>query len=189
MSNQPIISPRNRSKSIVAVVMVVATSLFSAGVVSSQESSDGREVRSWGQRGGHGPGARFGDPSRLVKRMTRFLELSDTQEQTINNIVDAARPEFQALRERGRASAAAMRDLDTTDPDYSAKLTNLAIANGELATEGTILFGRVRAEVTAELTDEQRERLESRLSEGRMSGWKHGRRGRDRQRGADDRGR
>ena len=71
-----------------------------------------------------------------------------------------------------------MRELETTDPDYSAKLNNLAIENGELMASGTILFGRVRAELAAELTDEQRAKLEAHMQEGRKR-FRHRRGARD----------
>lgn len=171
------INARNRTKGIVAIVMVAVTTVLSAGVVLSQEDGENREGRSWGQRGGHGPGSGFGDPSRMVKRLAKHLDLSETQEQSLNNIVDAAKPEFESMRERARANFTAMRNLETTDPDYSAKLSNLAIENGELVTEGTLLVGRIRAEVNAELTDEQRATLEARLQERHKRGRRGQRRG------------
>ncbi len=42
----------------------------------------------------------FGDPARMLERMTRHLDLDDTQSQTIGNIIEAAKPEIDALRER-----------------------------------------------------------------------------------------
>lgn len=153
-------------QTVLILIVVAAAALFGAGSVWSADT-EGDERRSWGQRGGHGPGAAFRDPGKMIERVARHLDLDETQQQSINNIVDAARPEFEALREKARENRIAMRDLETTDPDYSAKLSNLAVENGELMASGTILFGRVRAELAAELTEEQRVKLEAHMQEGR----------------------
>ena len=50
----------------------------------------------------------FGDPARLIEMMTRHLDLDDTQSQTVGNILEAAKPEIDALRERMRTSREAM---------------------------------------------------------------------------------
>ena len=165
----------NTMKNVRIITVVATTALLGAGSVwsANTESGDDRDGsrdgnhRSWGHRGGHGPGAAFRDPAKMIERMARHLDLDETQQQTINNIVEAARPEFETLREQARENRTAMRELETTDPDYSAKLNNLAVQNGELMASGTILFGRVRAELAAELTEEQRAKLEARMQEGR----------------------
>lgn len=153
------------------LVVVAAAALFGARTVMSADNHGAGEARG-SSHGQHGRG--FRDPARMIQRMAKQLDLDETQQQTINNIVEAARPEFESLRERAGVNRQAMRNLVTTDPDYSAKLSNLAIENGELMAEGTILFGRVRAELSAELTEEQRAMLEERMAQGR----ERGRRGR-----------
>lgn len=164
-------------QTVLIIIALAVTALFSAGAVWSADT-EGDDRRGWSQRGGHGPGAGFRDPARMIERMTKHLDLDETQQQTVSNIVEAARPEFEALRDKARENRKAMRELETTDPDYSAKLTNLATENGELMASGTILFGRVRAELAAELTDEQRAKLEARMEEGRKR-FRHRRGGRD----------
>ena len=99
----------------------------------------------------------FGDPQRLVKMMTRHLELDEDQEQAVRNIVDAAQPEIDALRERGRAAREQMHSLDVDNPDYGVELQNLATEIGEVTSAATLLHGRLRADVYAVLTPEQRE--------------------------------
>jgi Spy/CpxP family protein refolding chaperone len=108
----------------------------------------------------------FGDPTRMLEMMTRHLDLDDTQTQSIGNILEAAKPEIEALRERAEASRKAMHELDVDDPDYGSNLQNLSTQIGTLTSEATLLHGRLRAGVFAELTPEQRERAAA--GRGRM---------------------
>ncbi len=93
--------------------------------------------------------------------MTRRLELDETQSTQIQNIMAAAKPEFDALHEKGTANREATRGLEIDDPDYGAKLQNLSTTRGELAASSAELRGRIRAEIHAILTPEQREKLAS----------------------------
>jgi Spy/CpxP family protein refolding chaperone len=118
-------------------------------------------------RGHDGSGPRgFGDPERMVEAMVRHLELDDNQAQTVRNIVTAGKPEIDELRSRARANRDAIAALQTSDPDYSARLQNLAEENGYLASQATQLHGRLRAEINAELTPEQQQQLADKA--GRM---------------------
>jgi len=110
-------------------------------------------------RGGfhHRAAGEFGDPERLVKMLTRHLELDDSQSQEVGNVVAAAKPELDALRERLRAARERMHELDVDSPDYGSELQNLATEFGAATTEAALLHGRVRADVLAVLTPEQRE--------------------------------
>jgi Spy/CpxP family protein refolding chaperone len=113
--------------------------------------------------GQHGqPGASFpglAGPGLKLGRMAKHLELDEAQQQSIENILEATRPEFQALRTDFRANRRALQALDPADPDYTAAINDIAAENGRLATEGTLLMSRVRNEVHSVLTDEQRAKL------------------------------
>ena len=111
-----------------------------------------------------GPGGLFGPggfrgPGMMIEHMIDYLELDGTQRDAVRNIVDAAKPEVEALREQGKANRQAIEALDPADPAYSVTLNEIALSNGELATKGTLLFTRIRTEVNAVLTDEQRAKL------------------------------
>ena len=109
---------------------------------------------------GHGGMMHDGpDINRIVEHMSRKLELDDTQQLAIRNIVDAVKPEAEALREQARSNREAIHTLDISAANYHAKLQDYARRNGELVTQITLLHGRVMAEVNAELTDEQRAKL------------------------------
>jgi Spy/CpxP family protein refolding chaperone len=130
-----------------------------AGTCAFAQDSEGYE----GKHHMGGPGHRmhhegFGDPAHMLEMMTRHLDLDDAQVQTISNIFESAKPEIDALRERGKAARKAMHELDVSDAEYHAKLNNLSVEIGTLTSEATLLHGRLRAEVFAQLTPEQRER-------------------------------
>ena len=111
-------------------------------------SNDGRPGP--GRHGG-GPGFGMPDPGMMIGRMAERLDLDDAQRESVKNIMEAAKPELQALREQFRANQEALQALDAGDPE----IQNIAISNGELATEATLLFSRIRGEFHAVLTDEQ----------------------------------
>ena len=135
---------------------MLCTAAGTCAFAQDAEAHDGkRHTRGAGHRISHDE---FGDPARLVEMMTRHLDLDDTQSKTIANILAAAKPEIDALRERARASRTAMHELDVSDPDYGSSLQNLSTEIGALTSEATLLHGRLRADVFAELTPEQRER-------------------------------
>ncbi len=108
---------------------------------------------------GGGPDGAFPGPGLMIEHMADHLDLDDTQRAQVQNIVEAARPEFEALREQLRANREALQSLATDDPAYATQLNDIAVSNGQLATEGTLLFTRVRNEIHAVLTDEQLEKL------------------------------
>ena len=153
-----------------------------AGAIDSVQAQSGDDAEASRHAGRHHGGQFRGnrDPMRWVERLSRRLDLDETQEQNVQNVVEAAKPQFEALRERARATRTAMRELNIEDPDYAAKLDNLAAEQGQLATERTVLLGRLRADVGAQLTPEQRAEVNEMMDRFRDRG------GRRHRRGADD---
>jgi len=135
-----------------ALLALAALTTFSA---SAQAGPHGRS----GPMFDGGPGFGFPGPGMMLEHMADHLDLDDAQRDTISNIFEAAKPEVEALREQVRANREALDALDPNDAEYSTTLNNIATSNGQLATEGTLLFTRIRNEVHAVLTDEQREKL------------------------------
>ncbi len=145
-------------KKIVAVTLAVmmSTAAGTGAFAQDPESDEGEhQMRGERHRMRHDG---FGDTARMLERMTRHLDLDDTQSQTIRNIIEASRPEIDALRERAQTARKAMHELDVDDPYYGNNLQNLSTQIGALTSEATLLHGRLRADVFAELTPEQRER-------------------------------
>ncbi len=100
------------------------------------------------------------DPGFMLEHMADHLDLSDEQRATIEGILEASKPEMEALREQVKANREAIQALDPSNASYDAELNNIALSNGELATTGTLLAVRVKTEVAAVLTDDQKAKLE-----------------------------
>jgi len=145
----------NKFVSIATAVMMCTA----AGTYAFAQDSEGQE----GKRHMRGASHRmhhdgFGDPTRMLEMMIRHLELDDDQSQTIGDILEAAKPDIDALRERLQAARKAMHEVDLSDSGYEANLQTLSTDIGALSAEAALLHGRLRAGVFAELTPEQRER-------------------------------
>ena len=147
-------------------IMIVVAALLLATSGDAVSQTDTGLDKERGERTSHRrmPGRGFGDPSMMIERMAEHLDLDDLQRQSIANIIEAAKPEFESVRSQSRDNRAAIRALDVDDPSYGASLQDLAARSGELATELMLLTGRIRAEVADVLTDEQRATLEEKLS-------------------------
>ena len=133
------------------VILALLTSALLA--TSAYADSDGRKGPR--DRQFDGPGVGMPHPAMMTGRMAERLGLDEAQRESVENIMSAAKPEMEALRERVKANHEALRALSPGDPEVQ----NIAISNGELATEATLLFARVRGEIDAVLTDEQRAEL------------------------------
>ncbi|MDH3621178.1 MAG: Spy/CpxP family protein refolding chaperone [Gammaproteobacteria bacterium] len=138
----------NSSKA--AFLALVSTAMLSA----SAFACDGEGRRGPDRQFG-GPGFGIPAPGMIMGRMADRLDLDDTQRESVKNIMESAKPELQALREKLRANHDALKALEANDPEAQ----NIAISNGELATEGTLLASRIRGEIDAVLTVEQRAQL------------------------------
>ncbi len=145
---------KNILAATIAVMMCTAAGTW-AFAQDSQSDDGNRHMRGARHHMNHGE---FRDPARMLEMMTRHLDLDDTQAQTIGNIFEAAKPEINALRERADATRKAMDELDIDDRAYGSELQRLSTDIGALTSEATMLQGRLRAEVLAQLTPEQRDR-------------------------------
>lgn len=112
----------------------------------------------------------IGNPERMVEHMARRLDMDENQTQVLRNIVTATAPAMREQREAIRSNREAIAALDVSDPDYAAKLDNLAAESGRLAADMTRAHGRLRAEIFTALTPVQRESLEQEIATMRDSG-------------------
>ena len=151
-------------KSYLVVIAILAASV-AGGAACGQEMNGSDEDRDKRSEHMRGPGRDFGGPEAMISRMTRHLGLDDTQTQSIENIMQAAKPELDALRQRSHANDKAVRSLDAGDAAYGSKLQNLSVESGELAAEMTLLRGRIRGDVHAVLTPEQQQKLAEAVSQ------------------------
>jgi Spy/CpxP family protein refolding chaperone len=136
---------------------LLAIALLSLLAYASAANADDGRGDGYGDRSGMGRGLMI--PARMLDR----LDLDDTQRQTVDNIFEAAKPEFDALRERRQANRTLLADLDPADASYAIDLEAAAAENGQLAKDATLLFSRVRNEVNAVLSDDQRAKLKERM--------------------------
>jgi len=132
------------------LLALVSSAVLATGAYADFDGKKGRGDRQFG-----GPGFGMPNPNMITGRLAEKLDLDDTQRDSVENIMDAAKPEIKALREQLRANHDALKTLSADDPEVQ----NIALSNGTLATEGTLLFVRVRGEIDAVLTDEQRAQL------------------------------
>lgn len=140
-------------KAKISILLAGAAIFLAAGLAAAQHSGQ------FG-KGEHG----FGDPERMVEHLARQLELDDDQSQVLKNIIGAALPEITELKDAARENRQAIAALDVEDPDYAARLDNLAAENGRLAAAATRLHGRLRAEISAALTPEQRSLMTEKMA-------------------------
>jgi Spy/CpxP family protein refolding chaperone len=145
-----------------SIVLFALGGIAATAAHADESHSDDRSHRSHFGAGMH----EGGDPERLVKHLTRKLDLDQTQQQHIENIVSAAKPEIDALRDRAEANRNAMDELDINDSNRDAQLNVLATEKGAIATEQALLHGRLKSEINAVLTPEQRQELAA--SAGKM---------------------
>ena len=147
-------------KNRIAAIMIV---LIASSVGTAVFADSGDHLK--GDRGDHhGMSGDFGAPGRFSEKMAERLGLDETQRQTVQNIRLAAEPEVTALRDRMQANREKMQALDANGPNRSTLLNDIAVEKGQLTTEATLLFDRIRNELSAVLTDEQRAMVESHRS-------------------------
>lgn len=99
--------------------------------------------------------------------MTASSLTDEAQKAALDNVARAVQPQFEALHERARENAKALRSLDAADAGYATALQNLATEAGDIATQAVLLHGRLRADIGAELTDEQRRQLAAAVEQRR----------------------
>lgn len=159
---------------IIALLMLGFS--VTGGAALAAQSDDGADAP--GRHSEHRQRGRdFDGPGYLSGRATELLGLDEEQSQQVKNILEAAKPEFDELRQRGRDLRQALMALDPADADYGAALQNLSVDSGQVATDIALLHGRVRSEVHAILTPEQRSLLAERMQTLAERGWRGPRRG------------
>jgi Spy/CpxP family protein refolding chaperone len=153
---------KNQAVTALSIVLFALSSVAAAAAHAGEGGSHDREHRLHFGAGMH----EGGDPARMAKHLSDKLDLDQTQQQEIENIVSAAKPEIDLLRERAEANRNAMHELDVNDSDHDARLSALASEKGAIATEQALLHGRLKSEINAVLTPEQRQELAA--SAGKM---------------------
>ena len=141
----------------VTTIAIVLALMSGAAPAFAQQGDGHKGGHDRSQRGMRGDGPR--DPAKMVERMSRHLDLDELQQEKLNNILLSVKPEQEALHARERANREAMSALDESAPEYTTKLSDLAAEKGQIVTERTVLMGKTRSQINAELTEEQRAKL------------------------------
>ncbi len=150
------------SKTMITIITCLAVLNTTGGTLLAQENGDNSRDHERRWEGKHGAGRDLGSHEGMSERMAEHLGLDESQAQAVKNIMEAAKPEFEALRQRARENRQAMRALDVNSADYGVSLQNLSTESGQLTTETSLLRGKVRSDINAVLTPEQQQKLAER---------------------------
>jgi len=151
------------NKSLIAVGLLVATSLAIPAIACPAGGSCN------GQSG--------------MQRMTENLGLSDKQQEQIKQIHSDSHETMKSMRDAMMANRDAMQKLDPAARDYMTQVDKLAAEKGALVEAMMKEHARVRAEMAAVLTPEQRAKA-AELRKERQAKWKDKKKG-DRRGGGD----
>lgn len=117
-------------------------------------------------------GAGFFGSSFQTARFARKLHLSDEQRKQFREIINAVRPEADELADAMLANRRALRELRKGTELSESEIQEIADLRGRLVSKMIVLKARVRGQIYALLTDEQRERFEKMQSHGKRHGYR-----------------
>ena len=125
---------------------------------------------------GHGPG---GGPGHRLEQKLKTLGLDATQQEKVQAILDAAKPQREQIRAQIREAFDSMHTLlDQETPDQAAVLAQ-ADKIGQLTTAAHKEMLKTLLAVRAELTPEQRAKLKAEMGKHGPGHWRHHRGGPD----------
>lgn len=149
-------------------IAAVAAGLGLSGLIQAQPCAmDGSEHESMGSKAGHGehPGG-FGGAKHMgmFGRILHQLDLTDEQKHEVKSITQAAAPQFKALGEQMRALRHSdMATLPENGFDEAQAMAS-AQAHADVMKKMMILGARVKADIVALLTPEQRVQVREKQS-------------------------
>jgi len=91
--------------------------------------------------------------------MLSRLNLSDAQKQQVRDIVAAARPQLESLREQMHANRLQLKQTQPNDPNYASVALQASQTQGSLSAQMTAQQAELRAQVFKVLTPEQQTQL------------------------------
>jgi periplasmic protein CpxP/Spy len=158
-------SIRNLLTTTLLTAGVVLTAATSAGVATA--AADATAAPPPPPAGAHGWHHHRG-PWHLLGK----LDLSAAQQQQIKDIMTAAHPQMQSLREQMHANSLKLQQTQPTDPNYSSIASQVSQTHGSLAAQAMTQRAEVRAQVFKVLTPAQQTQLAT--LEAQMQAHKHG---------------
>ncbi len=109
-----------------------------------------------GQRGGDKRGGGFGGHFGKAGLFLRGLDLTDEQKEKVKTILEANRQTFEPLKEQAKANRTRLMELRKSGQFDQDQVEAIATEQGSLTAKMIVERERVRAEVFAILTDEQK---------------------------------
>lgn len=104
-------------------------------------------------------GLRGLDSEHRINRLADRLELSTEQRDKVRAIADKSRPAVRAVHDKMRDNRQAMHVLMQQEKPTEAEVRKLADVRGKLVAEMTVLRVRMKSDIHAVLTPEQRDKL------------------------------
>ncbi len=137
----------------VGTLALVALPIFAGGGACGE-----RGGHDFGRHGfgGHGAGMLS---DRMIAKLSRKLDLEDSQREALFAAADEARPTFRQMREQLRESRRAMHTLDPKADDYDAKVAELADQHSALAGRMTMAMAGVKSTLSEVLSEAQMQKL------------------------------
>jgi len=150
--------------------LVIATAIaggVAAGIAYAAPPGAGEGCAYGRQSMGMGPGMGMGrhgmDSDSHIDRMAGMLDLSKEQRDKVRAIVDKARPQTRALRDKLSENRTQLHALMQQDAVKEADIRKLADSQGKLIADMIVQRSKMRNEIHAVLTPEQREKLQQRM--------------------------
>ena len=149
--------------------LALATALMGTlGFAATPAMAEGGEGWKKGHKGHHGKmhkRGKRGGGKHMMKRMAKVLGLTDAQKAEMKTLREAHRAEVKPLREKGKANREAMSALDLTAADYDGQVAALADQQANLARDMFVLKNKMKQQMSAVLTEEQREKAKEMRAE------------------------
>jgi len=137
----------NRTTKVLSVVAVVTL----AGALAVSEAVAHHRHMGMGMGDGFGP-----TPEHIVAFMTDTLDLTDAQQAQAKSILDKEKPNFQPLIQQLADGHKQMRTLEESTTFDEAAVRALATQHAQTITELIVTKARVKSELFAILTPDQR---------------------------------
>ena len=118
-------------------------------------------------------GANFFGSSFQTARFARKLDLNDEQRKQLREVINAARPEADELADAILANRRALRELGKGTALSESEIQEIADLRGTLVSRMIVLKARVRGQIYALLTPDQRERFEKMKTRKKRHGHRH----------------
>lgn len=151
----------NRSIKTLLVAAAVAGGVAATAVYAAPPGGGACSYGAYGAGFGPGKGGRGGmDSEAHVERLAARLDLSTAQRDQVRAIVDKARPETRALRDKLTDNRQQLHALMRQDNAKESEIRKLADAQGKLKADMIVQRSKLHNAINAVLTPEQREQFQ-----------------------------